>query len=65
MVNSIMGYVETAKERDLETLLRKVDAKLDYIIGEEELSKEEIEELERILADMKKGNYVPLEEVLD
>ena len=60
-----MGYVETAKERDLETLLRKVDAKLDYIIGEEELSKEEIEELERILADMKKGNYVPLEEVLD
>ena len=65
MVNSIMGYVETAKERDLEILLRKVDAKLDYIIGEEELSKKEIEELERILADMKEGNYVPLEEVLD
>ncbi len=60
-----MGYLEAAKEKNLEILLKKVDAKLDYIIGEEELSKEEIEELERILADMKRGEYVPLEEVLD
>ncbi|NPA76419.1 MAG: hypothetical protein GXN93_01545 [Candidatus Diapherotrites archaeon] len=60
-----MGYLEAAKEKNLEILLKKVDAKLDYIIGEEEIDEEEIEELKRILADMRKGNYVPLEEVLD
>ncbi|RLE80935.1 MAG: hypothetical protein DRJ52_05300 [Thermoprotei archaeon] len=51
--------------KDIRERLIRIEAKLDALIGEEEVSEEFAEELKEILRDMEEGNKVPVEEVLD
>lgn len=52
-----MGYVEH--------LLEKIDDKLDYILGEEEVSEEELREIDQLIEEVKKGKTIPAEKVLE
>lgn len=53
------------KLESIELLLKQMNTKLDNFLGLEELSEEEIAEIQEIREDMKKGNYSTFAEVFE
>ena len=51
--------------KDIQERLIRIEAKLDALMGEEEVSEEFAEELKEIMEDMEKGNKIPAEKVLE
>ncbi|RLE94449.1 MAG: hypothetical protein DRN04_03405 [Thermoprotei archaeon] len=51
--------------KDIRERLIRIEAKLDALIGEEEVSEEFAKELKEIMEDMEKGNKIPAEKILD
>ncbi len=47
----------------IEKLLMEINAKIDNFLGFEELSEEELEEIERLREEVKSGEYVRFEEM--
>ncbi|KCZ71857.1 hypothetical protein ANME2D_01912 [Candidatus Methanoperedens nitroreducens] len=48
----------------IENQLTMLNSKIDNFLGFEELSEEELEELDRIEEEMEKGNKISLDEII-
>ena len=51
--------------KDIKERLIRIEAKLDALIGEEDISEEFAKELKEIIKEMDRGNKIPAEEVLN
>ena len=60
-----MGEIELLERRisNVERLLEEINAKIENFMGYEELSEEEEKEVEKILNEIKEGEYVRFEEL--
>ena len=59
-----MPDVVMEKMAHIETLLLQLNAKIDNFLGYEDLTPREEEELKKIRAEVKAGEYAPLDKAL-
>jgi hypothetical protein len=59
-----MPDIVMEKMEHIEKLLLQLNAKIDNFLGYEDLTPEEKEDLKKIRAEVKSGDYVPLDKAL-